>query len=161
MQRNVNPVAIDYLEGRTEITEEQFTNWFIKDCNPYYTRGIHKRMGIVEILKLAKENGCESYITKADDAYDYGFMIFPDDTVMYIQNGDFWGWDFTIEYIPSRQTGTGCRCNDESISAVDWNTLLELKADGLKFARRLGAKMYKSADEFKAKHWKFEDMVKI
>ncbi len=161
MKRNVPQESIPYLEGRMEITDEQFKKWFVYDCNVYYTRAITDRMGIVSILKTAKANGCECYVTPGDDAYNYGFIIFPDNTVMYVQNGDFWGFDFTIEYIPSRQNGSGCRCNDESVSIVDWEELLEQKRKGLTFANELGAKLYKSADEWKRKHWNFDKMVKI
>ena len=161
MKRNVPTEAIPYLEGRAEISDEQFNEWFVKDCNPYYTAGIRKRMGIVEILKLAKANGCECYVTSGDDMYDYGFMIFPDGVVMYIQNGDFWGYDFSIPYIPSRENGSGCRCNDVSVSVVDWLELLKQKRDGLAFAKHLGAKMYKSADEWKSNSWSFNKMVQI
>lgn len=161
MKRNVPQEAIPYLEGRAEISDEQFNEWFVTDCNPYYTRAIQKRIGIVEILKLAKENGCECYITPGDDAYDYGFIIFQDDVVMYVQNGDFFGWDFCIEYIPSQGNGSGCRCNNESITAVDWDELLHQKTEGLAYARELGARLYPSAATFKAKHWKFDEMVQI
>lgn len=161
MKRNVPQEAIPYLEGRAVITDEQFNKWFVTGCNPYYMRAIQKRIGIVEILKLAKENGCECYITPGDDAYDYGFIIFPDDVVMYVQNGDFWGFDFSIQYVPSQGNGTGCRCNEESVSFVDWLELMKQKRNGLTFANYLGAKMYKSADEWKRKHWNFDKMVQI
>lgn len=157
----VNPEAIDYLEGRADITKEQFDEWFVDGCNPYYTRNIQERMGVVAILKMAKENGCECYVTPGDDAYNYGFIIFPDEVVMYLQNGDFWGYDFSIEYIPSREHGSGCRCNEESITVVDWDELLHQKAEGLAYARKLGVRLYPSAATFKAKHWNFDKMVQI
>ena len=141
--------------------ENETFEWMFGKVNPYYRRRIEKRLGIINVLKLAKANGCECYITPAESNYDYGYMIFPDGIVMYIQNGDFLGWDFSIEYIPSRETGTGCFCNEESITSIDWNGLLEQKADGLKFAKELKARFYKSADEFKAKRWNFGKMVQI
>lgn len=161
MKRNVPQEAIPYLEGRAEISDEQFNEWFVTGCNPYYTRAIQKRIGIVEILKLAKENGCECYITHGDDAYDYGFIIFPDDVVMYVQNGDFFGFDFSIQYPQSNGLGTGCRCNEESVIMVDWLELLKQKRDGLAFANYLGAKLFKSVDEWKQKQWNFDKMVQI
>lgn len=88
-------------------------------------------------------------------------MIFPDNTVMYIQNGDFWGFDFSIEYKPSRETGTGCRCNDESICTIDWAELLTQKAEGLAFAKKLGAKLYYNADEWKSRQWNFDNLIKL
>lgn len=168
----------DYLEGRRTIEEIALTayngghfnyipneketfEWMFGKVNPYYRRKIEKRLDIIKILKLAKENGCEVYITPAESNYDYGYIFFPDDVIMYIQNGDFWGWDFSIQYIPSRETGTGCRCNEESITSIDWDGLLKQKAEGLKFAQKLKARLYKSADEFKRNRWNFDDMVQI
>lgn len=162
MKRKVNPEAIDYLEGRAEITDEQFNEWFVENANPYYTRSIQERMATIDILKMAKANGCECYVTPGDDIYTYGYMIFPDDdVVMYIQRGDFWGWDFSIPYIPSRENGTGCRCNDESLSTVTWEDLLKQKAEGLKFARKLKAKQYGSSEEWKRNYWRKDEMVRL
>ena len=161
LTRKIPEGSLDYLEGRMEITEEQFNEWFVDKANPYYTRAIKRRMGVIEILKIAKGNGCECYVTPGNDAYDYGYMIFPDGVVMYVQPGDFWGYDFSISYIPSRENGTGCRCNEESLTTVDWNTLLEQKAEGLRFARRLKAKLYPTVDSWKKNSWSFDKMVQI
>ena len=173
MKRNVPKEAIDFLEGRMEITQDQFDEWFVNKVNPYYTRAIQRRMGLIEALKLAKSHGCECYVTHGDDAYDYGFIIFPKelikqlnepyaiDTIMYIQNGDFWGYDFAIEYIPSKENGTGCRSNEESVSTIDWDELLHQRREGLKFASKLKANLYTSANSFKEKHWNFNKMVQL
>ena len=173
MKRNVPKEAIDFLEGRMEITREQFDEWFVNKANPYYTRAIQRRMELIGILKLAKSHGCECYVTPGDDAYDYGFIIFPKelikelnepcaiDTIMYIQNGDFCGYDFTIEYIPSKKNGTGCMCNKNSVSTIDWDGLLAQRREGVKFASKLKANLYTSADSFKEKHWNFDKMVQL
>ena len=128
---------------------------------------------MMEVLRLAKANGCEVFITPFESNYDYGFMIFHEtmkmgrfsypisDTIMYIQNGDFWGFDFSIEYKPSRKTGTGCRCNDESICEVDWDTLISLRRDGLDFAEKLNAKLWENADEWKAHQWNFSTLIQL
>ena len=151
---------IDCLEGRAEITEEKFDEW-AKGKNPYYVRNIRQKFGILGILQIAKENGCECYITPGDDAYNYGYMIFHDGVVMYVQNGDFWGYDFDISYIPSKKNGTGCRCNEESVSIVDWDELLKQKEEGLKFARKLKADFYPTVDDWKRHSWSFDKMVRI
>lgn len=161
LTRKIPEGSLDYLEGRRDITEEQFNEWFVDKANPYYTRAIKRRMGVIEILKIAKGNGCECYVTPGNDAYDYGYMIFPDGVVMYVQPGDFWGYDFSISYIPSRETGTGCRCNEESLTTIDWDTLLEQKAEGLRFARKLKAKLYPTVDGWKKNSWNFDKMVQI
>lgn len=161
LTRKIPEGSLDYLEGRREITEEQFNEWFVDKANPYYTRAIKRRMGVIEILKIAKGNGCECYVTPGNDAYDYGYMIFPDGVVMYVQPGDFCGYDFSISYIPSRKNGTGCMCNEESISVVDWNELLKQKRDGLNFARKLKADFYPTVDEWKRNSFSFDKMVRL
>lgn len=177
--RTVKEACIDrYLNGEQDInevakeitkagyfnyipSESETLEWMFGKANPYYIRNKQRRHDLAAVLQLAKVNGCECYITNHDSGYDYGFMVFQDGVIMYIQNGDFWGWDFSIEYIPSRENGTGCRCNEESVCSIDWNGLLQQKADGLAFARKLGAKLYRSADEWKAKKWNFEKLIKL
>ena len=158
--KGLSKEMIDCLEGRTEITEEQFEEW-AKDKDPYYVRNIRQKFGILDILQIAKENGCECYITPADDAYNYGHIIFPDGVVMYVQNGYYGGYDFCISYIPSSKNGTGCMCNEESISVVDWNELLKQKRDGLNFARKLKAELYPTVDEWKRNSFSFDKMVRL
>ncbi len=130
--------------------------------NPYYERRMQKRDGLINILNLAKENGCECYITNPECGYDYGFMVFPvDGTIMYVQNGDFWGYKFTIEYRPSRETGTGCACTDEPVTEITWDALVSMKFSGQMFALSLGAKFYSSPEEWKKAKWNFKDLIKI
>lgn len=129
--------------------------------NPYYERRIERRKNLIEVFNLAKANGCECYFTPEESNYDYGFMIFPDGTIMYGQNGDFWGWKFSIEYKPSREAGTGCSCNDEPVTEIDWNTLVAIKNSGLAYAHRLGANMYSSGDEWKRRYWNFDKLIKL
>ena len=175
-EQNLHDVATEaYKSGYYNYIpdENETLNWMFGDANPYYIHNKQRRHDLAAVLQLAKANGCECYITSSDDDYDYGFMIFHEalhmgqftypmpDVIMYIQNGDFWGWDFSIEYVPSRKTGSGCRCNEESISSIDWDGLLKQREAGLAFARELGAKFYKNADEWKAKKWNFDKLIKL
>lgn len=124
-----------------------------------------KRNGIISILELAAQHGCECYITPeakpGELPYAYGFIVFPDETVMYVQCGWYWGFEFSIQYKPNERTGSGCSCSDEPVSEVTWWRLLELKQSGKAFAYNLGAKMYRSADEWKQRQWNFSRLVKI
>lgn len=131
-------------------------------------RRIEKRTSIMEILTMAKANGCEVYITPLESNYDYGYIIFnkeltgdPIDIIMYIQPGDFWGFDLCVEYIPSRETGSGCRCNEESISTIDWDTLLKQKQNGFEFANKLHAHMFVNADQWKQRQWNFKELIRL
>lgn len=124
-----------------------------------------KRNGILEILKLAARHGCECYITPeakpGELPYAYGFIIFPDETIMYVQNGWYWGFDFSIQYKPNERTGSGCSCSDEPVTEVTWWKLLDLRKSGLIFAKDLGATSYGSADEWKRRQWNFNRLVQI
>ena len=154
-------------------SNEETLNWMFGDVNPYYKRRVDRRLCMMKVLDLAKENGCEVYITPFESMYDYGFIIFPKelikelkepcpiDTIMCIELGDFWGWNFSIEYIPSKETGVGCRCNEDSICEIDWEELLHQRKEGLEFAGRLNASLYTSAESFKKKHWGFDKMIQL
>ncbi len=120
-----------------------------------------RRAGLVQILNIAKANGCEVYKAKSGELPEYGTIIFPDETIMGVSLS-FFGYDFTIEYVPSKENGTGCMCNgDDGVTdTIDWAKLLELKEAGLKFARELGAKLYKNRSEWEAREAKFNLVTK-
>lgn len=122
----------------------------------------NERNDIIEVLTLAKENGCECYITPEDNhGFNYGFMIFPDETIMYVQKGDFWGFEFCIKYIPCTWCGSGCACTDDPVTEVNWEVLNALKLLGLDYARELGARKYRSAAEWKAKTYNFDKFILV
>lgn len=124
-----------------------------------------KRNNILEILTLAAQHGCECYITPeakpGELPYAYGFIVFPDETVMYVQNGYYWGFEFSIQYKPNENTGSGCACNEDPVSEVTWWKLLDLRKSGLIFAKDLGATSYRSADEWKRRQWNFGKLVRV
>ena len=95
---------------------------------------------VKDVLKMAVKNGYRAYEVSEHDTF--GFLITPDDNVLTVNKGDFGGINVTFNYIPSRQTGSGCSCNDEAIYECDMNTLKKLEAEGKSFARELHAKLY-------------------
>lgn len=84
----------------------------------------------------------------------YGFMITPSDNVLYIQAERFGGWNFSLQYKPSRQCGTGCQCLEEAVSAVTLETVQKAEKEGLQFARRLSAPLYANSAEWLRKYWR-------
>lgn len=121
---------------------------------------------IKKVLKLASDHDCLCFLY-AKGTSTWGYILFPDKkTIMYVQNGYFWGYDFSIQYIPSRQTGSGCSChgdNPDSIpeSEITWEKLVELKAEGLRFARELRARMYNDSFSYIFNLWCHDDLQQV
>lgn len=103
---------------------------------------------LIEVLEMARDHGCECYVTPADGWYNYGYILFPDGTIMYVQVDDYRiGLRFYINYTPSTKTGCGCSCDDEEVTIHEWDDVLKLKDDGLRYMRRLKAKPYDGVGE--------------
>lgn len=121
-----------------------------------------KKEFIRNILLMAKENGYKAYeCTRSDSAY--GWIITPQNNIVYIQKGDFFGCDMSLKYVPSRQTGTGCRCNEEPLTEINLAVLKGIEMEGLNFARRLGAKLYNKTqvENYFTNHWDKENIIEL
>ena len=105
-----------------------------------------RREKIVDILTLAKSKGCDVYITPQGRDVAHGFMIFPNNTIMGVFEGNLLGWDFSIEYVPSRENGNGCMCQADSITKVTWDVIQKLKETGTARAKELGETFYETPD---------------
>ena len=113
-----------------------------------------------EVLKMAAANGYKCYMVNSN-YYHYGFMITPNNNILYIQAGDFWGVDIALQYKPGPKTGTGCRCNEESLNKVTLKTLQQMEKEGLKFARRLKAVFYKNPAEWLENYWDRKNLIEV
>ena len=90
----------------------------------------------------------EGYTVMRNPERQYFFVITPKDNVLYVQHGEWTGLDVSLQYRPGRETGRGCRCNDDPVYHFDEETLKRLEANGLAFAHKLKAKMFNSSDEY-------------
>jgi hypothetical protein len=115
-----------------------------------------RRKKIEEAAQAAAK--IDGYKVMKNPERNYFYIITPSDNVLYIQNGDFSGLNASLEYIPSRNTGSGCRCNDEPFYTIDAATLKELERDGMKFARRLNAHFYTGSAAWLAKYWEADKL---
>ena len=111
-------------------------------------------MTIGEVLDMAKANG---YKVWRISGHDWAWLITPKGNVMCISEADFGnGFHFTLQYVPNKNCGSGCSCHeyggdgewDFGLVRVTVKGLEELEADGLRFARELGAPLYYSPDAF-------------
>ena len=99
-------------------------------------------------------------------AYDAGnetycFIVTPSDNVLYVQAEQFGGYNFSLQYRPSRACGTGCQCLENPANAIDLETVVKAEEEGLAFAKRLRAPRWNNSDEWLSNYWDKEKMVEI
>ena len=113
------------------------------------------------VLQMAEENGYKCWQMEENCiGSTWGLMVTPLDNVLYIQFGDWGGFTFSLKYLPSAKNGSGCACLEDSVSTVDLETLKRAEMEGLRFARKLRATMYKdSASALKG--YNLDEYVKI
>jgi len=115
-----------------------------------------RRKKIEEAAQAAAK--IDGYKVMKNHERDYFYIITPADNVLYIQNGDFSGLNASLEYQPSRDTGSGCRCNEEPFYTIDAATLEELEKAGLQFAKELKAKLYSTSAAWLSKYWEADKL---
>ena len=99
-------------------------------------------------------------------AYDVGsetycFIVTPSDNVLYVQAEQFGGYNFSLQYRPSRECGTGCQCLEEPVSTIDLETVIKAEQEGLAFANRLHAPRWNNSEEWANKYWNKDKMTEI
>lgn len=114
-----------------------------------------------EAIKTMKENGYQVFATKASirdslSNLDGGwvFAISPNGNVLYIQNDYYGGYTVSLQYVPSRKNGSGCRDNTIApFGEITIENLQKAEQANVDFACKLGANLYPSAGAWKEKHW--------
>ena len=114
-----------------------------------------------QAIETMKQAGYKVYATKGRDFIStersrggWVFAITPSDNVLYVQRGEFGGWEISLQYKPSRNNGSGCRANDnQPYSTITADVLAEAERENLAFARKLRATLYKSSEEWKRGYW--------
>ncbi len=114
---------------------------------------------VAKVLEMAAGNGYQAYAVKDHDGF--GYLITPSDNVITVNKGNFGGVTFTFCYVPSREHGSGCSCNDDAVYECDAQMLKVFEAAGFKFARDLGAKLYANSKAWYEKcYWK-DSLVEV
>lgn len=122
-----------------------------------------KKESIKEVLEMAKQNGYRSFENTREDA-SYGWVITPSNNILYIQKGDFgYGFNMSLQYVPSKNNGSGCRCNEKELFEIDINTLKQMEAEGLTFARKLKAELYNENQvlNYFVKYWDAKNIIEL
>lgn len=113
------------------------------------------RQELINSMQELSKNGFKCFVLKENPSYMYGFVITPNDNIIYIQRDNFvWsGWSPSLKYKPNQKTGSGCQCFEEPIEKITPELMLEAEKEGLKFARKLKATLYNNSNEFLEKLW--------
>lgn len=100
---------------------------------------------------MNKEHEIELYKELAKEIKSYGFrcllynedtsawlyIITPNNSWLYVDNGDFSGFNITYEYEPSRDFGSGCRCNEDALYEITVDTLTKAEQYGKSYGNRV------------------------
>ena len=111
------------------------------------------------VIETMKQAGYTVYAAShrdglSSDTSGYVFAITPNDNILYVQRGEFGGWEISLRYTPSRKNGSGCRANDnQPYNAITLDILQEAERENLAFARKLKATLYKSSEEWRRGYW--------
>lgn len=106
------------------------------------------KKGIMDILEMAKSE--YRVFTPENEEYCWGYIV-TEHNVLNVYYGDFGGYTFDLEYIPSRQHGSGCRCG--TVDDVTLETIKEMEESGIRYANKLRAQRYDNPMDFFKNYW--------
>jgi uncharacterized protein (DUF1330 family) len=118
---------------------------------------------LTEAMQELTKHGYRCFIQPEDSDYLYGHVITPSDNVMYVQRDSYeWrGWTFSIQYQPSKNNGSGCGCLEDPTPDLSLATWQKAEREGLAFAARLRATLYKSSADWYKRLWNKEEMQEV
>lgn len=121
------------------------------------------REELINSMKELSKEGFRCFILKENPSYMYSYVITPSDNILYIQRDSFeWrGWTVTLKYVPSQKNGSGCQCLEEPFETITKEVILQNEVEGLQFARKLKAVLYKSSAEYFKKTWDTSEYEEI
>lgn len=108
-----------------------------------------------ELLKV-KSEGLRVFISKSPD-YAYGLMTDGKNIICVHFAQYFYGFDTTFEYIPNKNTGSGCATLDKGCYYKELNKdiFLEAVRTGKNRAFVYGAELYKNFEQYYKNHEHF------
>ena len=97
------------------------------------------------------------FIYDNENSYDscYGWIETIENDVIYIQRSIYvyFGWDLSYEYNVTKENGTGCRCNEDSMPIITETNIKDAALYGRCFCLKNKAVPYRDFDDFKLKSW--------
>ena len=88
-----------------------------------------------ELAKEIKPQGFKCFLYN-EDTSAWLYIITPNNSWLYVDNGEYGGYNITYEYEPSRDFGSGCRYNDDALYEITADTLIKAEKYGKSYGHR-------------------------
>lgn len=88
-----------------------------------------------ELAKEIKSQGFRCFLYD-EDTSAWLYIITPNNSWLYVDNGKYGGYNITYEYEPSRDFGSGCRYNDDALYEITADTLIKAEKYGKSYGHR-------------------------
>ena len=85
-----------------------------------------------ELAKEIKPNGFRSFLHYGNGSA-WLYVITPCNSWLYIDLGEYSGFNISYEYKPSASCGSGCRCNESPLYEITVETLKDAERYGKNF----------------------------
>ena len=112
-----------------------------------------------DVISMAKEKGLKVFVMARERA-SYGFIVTKRDNVIEFCK-ELGGYSFYLKYVPSKENGQGCCCEDGPAPFLTPEVFEEMENAGLNFAYKLKARLYISSDCFFNSYWDKENLVEV
>ena len=107
-----------------------------------------------ELINLLVKSGYRVFeVSVMGEKMDYFYTVTPNGAILYVQPEKWGGYTLSYQYRPSRETGTGCRCNDEAQDITSIEQMQQLEREGAVFAHKLRAVLWPSWEAFSREYW--------
>ena len=88
-----------------------------------------------ELAKEIKPQGFKCFLYN-EDTSAWLYIITPNNSWLYVDNGEYGGYNITYEYESSRDFGSGCRYNDDALYEITADTLIKAEKYGKSYGHR-------------------------
>ena len=88
-----------------------------------------------ELANEIKSQGFRCFLYD-EDTSAWLYIITPNNSWLYVDNGEYGGYNITYKYEPSRDFGSGCRYNDGALYEITADTLIKAEKYGKSYGHR-------------------------
>ena len=88
-----------------------------------------------ELANEIKSQGFRCFLYD-EDTSAWLYIITPNNSWLYVDNGEYGGYNIIYEYEPSRDFGSGCRYNDDALYEITADTLIKAEKYGKSYGYR-------------------------